>query len=33
MKKQFIRYSGDKTLCRISRNQFGATTHEEAVSK
>ena len=33
MKKQFIRYSGDKTLCRISRNQFigrnktGATTH------
>ena len=31
--KQFIRYSSGKPLYRISRNQFGATTHEEAVSK
>ena len=25
--KQFIRYSSGKPLYRISRNQFGATTH------
>ncbi len=31
--KQFIRYSSGKPLYRISRNQLGATTHEEAVSK
>lgn len=31
--KQFIRYSSGKPLYQISRDQLGATTHEEAVSK
>ena len=31
--KQFIRYSSGKPLYRISRDQLGATSHEEAVSK